>query len=94
MALVFIMYKIFFIRNKEDAKKSIKSIKTRIIATLIPVFIMIIYLSLSGAFSEFISYAILGIKTFSNKISYLELIHSEQLEIKIVATLISYFYNY
>ena len=49
---------------------------------------MFIYLILTGAISEFINYAILGISTFSNKISYIGLLQSDKQEIRALAILV------
>lgn len=77
-----------FIQNKEQIKQYSKSIITRIIGILIPVLILFIYLILTGAISGFINYAILGISTFSNKISYIGLLQSDKIEIRILSILV------
>jgi len=60
----------------------------RIIGILIPVIILVIYLSISGAILDFIDYAILGISTFTNKISYFGLFQDENIEIRILSILV------
>ncbi len=60
----------------------------RVIGIVIPVALLLIYLIITGAISEFINYAILGIKTFSNKIPYKFLLNNNILEIKILSNLI------
>ena len=82
------LYKILFIENKEQIKRYAKSVVARIIGILIPVSILFIYLILTGAISEFINYAVLGISTFSNKIPYIELLQNEKIEIKVFAILV------
>lgn len=47
-----------------------------------------IYLIITGAIQEFIDYAVLGISTFSNKISYLGLLESNKIEIRALAILV------
>lgn len=87
LAIIVVIYKALFIENKEQFKQYIKISITRIIGILIPVTIMFIYLILTGAITEFINYAVLGISTFSNKISYRELFNSDKIEIKILSIL-------
>lgn len=82
------LYKILFIQNKEQIKQYAKSVVTRIIGILIPVAILFIYLIITGAISEFINYAVLGISTFSNKISYIELLQNNKLEIIILSIIV------
>lgn len=76
-----------FVENKEQFKQYIKIAITRIIGILIPVAILFIYLIMTGAMQEFIKYAVLGINTFSNKISYLGLLESDKIEIRILSIL-------
>ncbi len=88
LAVIVVIYKMLFIQNKEDVKSYIKSTITRIIGILIPVIILFIYLIETNAINDFINYAVLGISTFSNKISYITLFASEKIEIKILAILV------
>ena len=53
-----------------------------------PVIFMIVYLLITNSLIDFINYAILGIKTFSNKIAYIGLLQDDNLEIRILAVLI------
>lgn len=77
-----------FIENKSQIKEYIKVIITRIVGILIPVLLLITYLIFSGSITDFINYAVLGIKTFSNSISYIELLQNEKLEIKILSVVV------
>lgn len=43
---------------------------------------------MTGAMQEFINYAVLGISTFSNKISYLGLLESNKIEIRVFSILV------
>ena len=70
-------YKIFAIRKKEDIQPFFKIAFTRLLGFCIPVLIFVIYLLSNNAFSDFVDYAILGIKTFSNKIEYTNLFKIE-----------------
>lgn len=76
-----------FVKNKEQFKEYLKIALTRIIGILLPVIILIIYLICNNALGDFINYAILGIKTFSNKISYVTLFASDKIEIRALALL-------
>lgn len=73
--------------NKEQLKQYVKIVLTRIVGILIPVSILFIYLIITGAITEFINYAVLGISTFSNKIEYLELLQNDKIEINIFSVL-------
>lgn len=53
-----------------------------------PVIFMTVYLLVTNSLIDFINYAILGIKTFSNKIAYTGLLQDDNLEIRILAVLI------
>ena len=79
--------KLLFVENKEQFKEYVKIAITRIIGILIPVVILFIYLIASRALQEFINYAVIGITTFSNKISYLGLFKNEKIEIRIFSML-------
>ena len=81
------MYKLLFVENKEQFKQYIKIAITRIVGILIPVAILFIYLIISGAMQDFINYAVLGISTFSNKISYVSLFQSDKIEIRLLSIL-------
>lgn len=81
------IYKLLFVENKEQFKEYVKIAITRIIGILIPVVILFIYLIASRALQEFINYAVIGITTFSNKISYLGLFKNEKIEIRIFSML-------
>lgn len=62
--------KLLFVRKKEEFKTYIKSFLYRMIGVIIPITIMLIYIIINGAFSEFISYTFMGTKEFSNYVSY------------------------
>ena len=68
LAVIAVGYKLLFVENKKQFKEYIKSAGARIIGILLPVVLMIIYLVVTNSLIDFINYAILGIKTFSNKI--------------------------
>ena len=60
-----------FVDSKEQFKEYVKIAITRVIGILIPALIFIVYLIVTHSLVDFINYAILGIKTFSNKINYI-----------------------
>ncbi len=64
------------------------NIITKIIGITIPITILLIYLILNHALYDFFDYCILGIKTFNNKVSYINLIKSNQIAIKILSILV------
>lgn len=70
-------YKIFKIRKKEEIKEFFKIAFTRLLGGLIPIIGLIVYLLINGALEDFISYAVLGTTTFSNKILYKNLFEQE-----------------
>lgn len=82
MAICIIGYSIFGIKSKENIKEYIKKVLVRTLGVLIPVICMLIYLILSNALIDFIDYSILGVKTFSNSISYQNLLYSSKEFIK------------
>ena len=87
LSVIVVIYKILFIENKNQFVDYLKIALKRIIGILIPIVILAIYLILTGAMQEFINYAILGIKTFSNKIPYSRLLQDERIEIRILSIL-------
>lgn len=75
--IAFIGYKLLAVRNKEDFRSVLKISIIRFLSSMIPVIILLIYLLCNNIMSEFIDYTILGIKDFSNSISYLNLLKSK-----------------
>ena len=70
----------------EDKKTvKVKSVLLRILGVSLPVIILIIYLLINNAFSDFINYAILGIKEFNNYISYKKLLENDDIIIAILS---------
>ncbi len=82
-----IVYRII-IAIKTKQKNEIKKIIFTIIGMAIPTVMLLIYLVANGAINGFIDYCILGIKTFNNKISYVNLIKSNLISIKILAIIV------
>ena len=75
-------------KYKKDIKIQIKNILFRILGIAIPVIIFVIYLLITKSLDEFINYAILGIKTFSNKIEYINLLRNDKISIKILSIIV------
>ena len=74
-----------FVNSKEQFKEYVKTAITRIIGILIPTLIFIVYLIVTHSLVDFINYAVLGIKTFSNRINYMSLFSNSKIEIRVLA---------
>lgn len=85
ISIVVLFYKLLLIRNKKEIKEFLKIVLIRFIAIIIPIIIILLYLGFNKALIDFIDYTILGISTFSNKISYLNLIKSDKLAISLLS---------
>lgn len=85
LAIIVVGYKLMFVDSKEQFKEYVKTAITRIIGILIPTLIFIVYLIVTHSLVDFINYAILGIKTFSNKINYISLFSNDKIEIRALA---------
>lgn len=77
ISMACIGYTIFAIRKKENIKSFLKIACTRVLGVLIPLVIFAIYIYINNASKDFIDYTILGLNTFSNKISYKNLFNNE-----------------
>ena len=91
IALISIIYPIFFVKNKIDFKNYLKIFFIRILGILITIIFLVNYLFINNSFYTFIDYCILGIKTFSNSIPYSNLINSNNLIIKLLSIFIPIF---
>ena len=85
IAFITVFYPILFIKNKIDFKNYIKISLIKILGISVPVILLIIYLIFNNALYDFIDYTILGIKTFTNSISYVNLIKSNNIPIKLLS---------
>ncbi len=85
ISIISIAFPILFVKNKINLKSYLKTSLIKIIGIFIPISLFIIYLIINGTFSEFINYAILGIKTFTNSIPYTNLLNSNNFIIKIMS---------
>ena len=80
-------YRLLVVKNKEELKECLKIVLSRMLGILIPVLIFSVYLIITKSFISFINYAILGISTFNNHISYMNLF-KENIVIKTLAILV------
>jgi len=87
-SLIFIFYKILTIPKNLKVKDVLKILFIRSIGVIIPVIILILYLRITNTWNSFLDYAIYGIGTFNNSISYLNLIRNENILIRILSKLI------
>lgn len=81
-----IVWSILKTRNFEDLKKYLKSILFRFFGVISIVILFLLILVSLGILTDYIDYCILGIKTFSNSISYIErLINNSNILIKLLS---------
>ncbi len=90
--LIFVMiFEVFIYMKKSgfDLKfnKFIKLIGVRIFGMMVPIIIFLIYLGITGAFNDFINYAIKGVREFSNNVPYYRLFDSNDKVISIISRL-------
>ena len=90
--LIFVMiFEVFIYMKKSgfDLKfnKFIKLIGVRIFGMMIPIIIFLIYLGVTGAFNDFINYAIKGVREFSNNVPYYRLFDSNDKVVSIISRL-------
>lgn len=88
LSVIFIFYKLLIVRRKEQLKIVSKIIIMRMIGVLIPVILLIIYLIANNILLDFLDYAIYGIKTFNNKISYINLLKNSEIQIKLLSIIV------
>lgn len=87
LSFAVVIYPIFWIKNKKDFRKFLKIAFQRILGIAIPLFILLIYLLVTGSLEDFISYTIFGVFTFSNKIPYSVLLKGK-LIIRVLAVVV------
>ena len=74
-SLIFVFYKILNIYERKKWKETLKILLFRGIGVILPILIFCIYLAVNNIWNEFIDYTILGIKTFSSQVSYINLLN-------------------
>lgn len=92
LLLIFVMVFEVFIYMKKSGfnlkfDKFIKLIGIRILGMMVPIIIFLIYLGITGAFNDFINYAIKGVREFSNNVPYYRLFDSNDKVISIISRL-------
>lgn len=90
--LIFVMIFEVFIYMKKSGfnlkfDKFIKLIGVRILGMMVPIIIFLIYLGVTGAFNDFINYAIKGVREFSNNVPYYRLFDSNDKVVSIISRL-------
>ena len=90
--LIFVMIFEVFIYMKKSGfnlkfDKFIKLIGVRILGMMVPIIIFLIYLGVTGAFNDFINYAIKGVREFSNNVPYYRLFDSNDIVVSIISRL-------
>ena len=90
--LIFVMILEVFIYMKKSGfnlkfDKFIKLIGVRILGMMVPIIIFLIYLGVTGAFNDFINYAIKGVREFSNNVPYYRLFDSNDKVVSIISRL-------
>ena len=91
LLIIVVIFEVFIYMKKTgfDLKitKFIKLIGVRIFGMMIPITMFLIYLSVNGAFNDFINYAIKGVKEFSNSVPYYRLFDSNDKVVSIISRL-------
>ena len=91
ISIASILYPLFLLKGKLDFKNYLKISFIKILGILLSITLLIIYLVCNHALADFIDYTILGIKTFSNSISYNTLISSQNFAIKLLSIGLPFF---
>ncbi len=84
-------YKLLIVTNKKELINYLKIFTTRLIFTIIPLFIYFLYLIKNNILTEFIDYTILGLTTFSNKVPFSSMyVNIDNIFMKLIAIIIVY----
>lgn len=86
--------KLLFIRSKKELKIFLKCFIVRLIGIIIPITIILIYLIINNAFTEFINYTIKGISGFKNSIPYKNLFNNNVSAILAIVVPITILYSW
>ena len=73
ISITVILSELILVENKQTFLKYIKASIVKIISMLSVIMIFFLYLLITNSITDFINYAILGIRTFTNKIEYKKL---------------------
>lgn len=74
LSVIFIFYKLLLASKKEEFKKIFKIILIRLMGILIPIVLFAIYLNVNNIWEDFLDYTIYSLNTFTNKISYVNIL--------------------
>lgn len=74
-----VLNRLLFVKNKSDFKIELTTMLFRFIGILIPSAIFVLYMLITKSFGAFWDYCVLGISTFSNRITYTSLIESQKI---------------
>lgn len=87
VCMAVVLNRFFFVKSKSEIKMYLKEILYRAIGIFVPIFVFAIYLLITKSFGDFISYSVLGITTFTNKIPYSYLLKSNLLVVSFFAVI-------
>lgn len=83
-----LIYPIILTTKKEEIKDVLKIIGIRILGVIIPLAVFLVYILSNNLLNDFLSYAVLGISTFSNAITYKDLLENQELHIQILGIIL------
>lgn len=93
IVLAVLGWQVFSVRSLEEFKQYLKNMAFRLLGVIIVVSVFVIALLILGAMNSYIDYCILGIKTFSNKVSYFDrLIKNTSIFIRILSIIPLFIY--
>ena len=88
IAIVVIFYQIMFVKDKKTFDEFLKNLLCRFIGLAAVLALLCMYFAIFKLWEDFISYAIFGIKDFSNRISYMKLINSQKWHISFLSIIV------
>ena len=91
VAIVLVGYNLLNVSNFKEFKLFIKKAIYRVIGVFIPLLMLSIYFTWNHLWNDFIDYCILGIGTFSNSISYSNLLTNSNILIKTLSIIVPIF---
>lgn len=91
ISIALVAYPILKVTNIKEFKNFIKKAICRITGICIPLITLAIYFTINNLWYDFIDYCVLGIKTFSNSIPYINLIKNAKFPIQILSIIVPVF---
>lgn len=85
---IIVLYKVLLLFKTRNKKDIILIILLRVIGIIIPLIFFLTYLLCTNSITYFFDYAVFGLKTFSNKISYINLVFNKYFFIRELSILI------